>query len=284
MNKTITISLLILSSTVLAQRNDTQASLYNIGLGSLTGGIGAVINKKPNEKLGRVLVKGLWQGALGGYAIFESKRLVRLIYKNNELGFAWPSKIVNAAGTSIVENAAANRNFWETWHINYGFNRFELNVKDSVHFHYKIMPVALVFTIGVAIQTKFELGKTLQSGQFMFSSNTKRWEETNSIGIAYPGNIVYKPGQEHMNNLLSHEIIHMYQFNDINGINTYLDKPSAALSKKSTLFKKVNDWVYFDFNHITQLYLHGMEGDDNAWYYDNYYEHEAGYYSNTLYH
>ncbi len=282
MNKIYALIFIMFLNGVHAQHNDTQSGIYNIGLGSLTGGIGAMINKKPGEKLGKVLLKGLWQGAVGGYAIFESKRMIRLIHQNNELGFAWPSKLVNAAGTSIVENAAANRNLWEQWHINYGFNRVEFNVKDGLDVHYKVMPVALVYTIGIALQTKFELGKTLQSGQFIFSSNTKRWEETNSIGIAYPGNIVYKPNVADNNKLLSHEIIHIYQLNDINGINVYFDRPRAFFSSKSKLFKDINDWVYFDFNSIVQGYLHSLEDINRVNYYDNYFEHEAGYYSRTL--
>jgi len=265
-----------------AQRNDTQAGLYNIGLGSLTGGIGAMINKKPDEKLGKVFVKGLWQGALGGYAVFESKRMVRLIHKNNELGFAWPSKILNAAGTSIVENAAANRNLWEKWHINYGFSRIEIHVKDKFSVRYKVMPVALVYTVGIALQTKFELGQTLQTGHFIFSSNTKRWEETNSDAIAYPGNIVYKPGEPGFNNILSHEIIHLYQFNDVNGFNAYLDKPYSYLNKNSQSFTTVNKWVYLDVNNILQQYLYLLANKNRVYYYDNYFEHEAGYYSDTL--
>jgi len=282
MKKTATFFLLLLTATLCAQRNDTQAGLYNIGLGSLTGGIGAMINKKPAEKLGPVLVKGLWQGAVGGYTIFESKRLTRLIYQNKELGFSWPSKIVNAAGTSIVENAAANRNLWEKWHINYGFSRIELDLKDSPKVRYKVMPVAFVYTVGVALQTKFELGKTLQTGQFIFSSNTKRWEDTNSIGVAMPGNIVYKPGMESFHNIITHEIIHLYQLNDLNGINTYMDKPHAYLGSKSDFFKKVDRWIAFDYNTFLSAALYELENINTVRYYDNYFEHEAGYYSNTL--
>lgn len=273
---------LLLTSSVFAQRNDTQAGLYNIGLGSLTGGIGAMINKKPTEKLGPVLVKGLWQGAIGGYTLFESKRLIRLVHQNKELGFSWPSKMVNAAGTSIVENAAANRNFWEKWHLNYGFSRFELDLKDRPKFQYKLMPVAFVYTVGVALQTKFELEKTLQTGQFIFSSNTKRWEDTNSIGVAVPGNIVYKPGMDSFYNVIAHEIVHLYQFNDLSGINTYMDKPHAYLSTKSSFFKKIDKWVAFDYNTLVSTALYELENINAVRYYDNYFEHEAGYYSNTL--
>ena len=282
MKRTITLLLLIISTSSIAQRNDTQAGLYNIGLGSFMGGIGAMINKKPTEKLGPVLVKGLWQGAVGGYTIFESKRLTRLIYQNKELGFSWPSKIVNAAGTSIVENAAANRNLWEKWHLNYGFSRIEVDLTDRPKVHYKVMPVSLVHTIGIAFQSKFELAKTLQTGQFIFSSTTKRWKETNSIGIAFPGNIVYKPNEGEFHNMISHEIIHLYQLNDFNGINTYLDKPYAYLGKKSNFFKSVDKWVAVEYNTYVQLYLYGLENRNRIQYYDNYFEHEAGYYSNTL--
>lgn len=282
MKKTTTLFLLLITTAVSAQSNDTEAGLFNIGLGSLTGGIGAMINKKPTEKLGRVFVKGLWQGAIGGYTIFESKRLLRLVHQHNELGFSWPSKILNAAGTSIVENAASNRDLWEKWHLNYGFSRFELDLKERPKFQYKVMPVAFVYTVGVALQTKFELGKTLQTGQFIFSSNTKRWEETNSIGVAVPGNIVYKPGMESFHNVIVHEIIHLYQFNDLNGINTYMDRPHAYLSTKSDFFKKIDRWIAFDYNTLVSSGLYELEDINAVRYYDNYFEHEAGYYSNTL--
>jgi len=53
--KTYTLLFLFLSSIYSnAQQNDTQAALYNIGLGSLFGGVGAMINKKPQEKLDKV--------------------------------------------------------------------------------------------------------------------------------------------------------------------------------------------------------------------------------------
>jgi len=39
-------------------KNDFHASLYNIGFGGIVGGIGAVINKKPHDKLGKVFLKG----------------------------------------------------------------------------------------------------------------------------------------------------------------------------------------------------------------------------------
>lgn len=48
------------------------------------GGIGALINKKPEHKFDKVLLKGVYQGALGGYVTFESKRLIRAAVNNND--------------------------------------------------------------------------------------------------------------------------------------------------------------------------------------------------------
>ena len=119
-------------------KNDFEAGLFNIGFGGIVGGFGAVINKKPNEKTGKVFLKGFYQGALGGYLLFESKRLVGKFGNTGNYNYVWPSKLINFAGVSIIENAAGNRNFWERWHINFGFNRLEFYTKDKFKLSYRI--------------------------------------------------------------------------------------------------------------------------------------------------
>ena len=163
--------LILLSHTNMAQKNDFEAGLFNVGIGSVLGGIGAVINKEPNEKFGKTLLKGLGQGALGGYLVFESKRLVREFAKSGNYGYVWPSKLVNSAGTSIIENAAANKDFWTRWHLNIGFNRFELNTNESFKMSYRIMPFAFYSTIANATEGDFNLGKSLKMGTFGFKTN-----------------------------------------------------------------------------------------------------------------
>lgn len=54
------IVLLPISSSY-SQSNDTEAALYNVGFGGITAAIGAVINKKTEEKFGKVLLKGRWE-------------------------------------------------------------------------------------------------------------------------------------------------------------------------------------------------------------------------------
>jgi hypothetical protein len=113
-----------------AQSSNAEMVLYNISLGSIASGVGALINKEPSERWHKVLLKGMGQGALGGYLIYESKNLLSRISKEERWEYSWYAKAVNSAGASIVENASSNRNFWERWHLNFGFNRVEFYTKD----------------------------------------------------------------------------------------------------------------------------------------------------------
>ena len=83
----------------MAQENDLQYGLANIGIGAVIGGVGALINKEAEQRWDKTLLKGFAQGALGGYLIFESKRLVREFSEHRNYNLIWPSKLVNAAGS-----------------------------------------------------------------------------------------------------------------------------------------------------------------------------------------
>ena len=77
MFKVIIIFLALFSSTqTYTQNSELEYGLLNIASGAIVGGIGAVINKNSNQKIHKALGKGLAQGALGGYLVFESKRLL----------------------------------------------------------------------------------------------------------------------------------------------------------------------------------------------------------------
>lgn len=80
------------------QNTKTEMAFYNIGLGSVFSGVGALINKKPNERWEKVLLKAMGQGALGGYLIYESKNLIGNINDKQKWEYSWYGKIVNSAG------------------------------------------------------------------------------------------------------------------------------------------------------------------------------------------
>lgn len=256
-------------------------AVYNIGLGSIFSGVGALINKKPNERWDKVLLKGMGQGAIGGYLIYESKNLIGDINDKRGWEYSWYGKIANSAGTSIVENASSNRNFWEKWHLNFGFNRLEFYIKDKFKVKYKIMPVSLYLTVSTAIGNKFEFERTFQTGEIIFSSP----EVSSGSGLvrgSARGNILLL-NKRFLNDyeLYTHEIIHIYQYYDFNFVNTYLNKPYANWSKKSNTFSKINEIFYIDLNGVVLRPLYLLENGNRDCYYDNFFENEAGFYARS---
>jgi hypothetical protein len=274
--------LFLLNNYCYPQSNDGEALLYNISIGGFFGTIGAIINKKPNEKLDKVILKGFSQGSLGGYLTFESKRLLRLGAKNEDWKLIWAAKLLNASGTSIKDNSVQNINFWYKWHLNIGFNRFEFETKDKFKMNYKIMPVALVYNVLAFSQTKFDYKTSLQTGEFIFKSNDYRLYEAGSQGVSFPGTIVIRKDQYNNYNVVAHEIIHIYQSNDFSILNSYYLKPLKKIENKYDFISKINNHMYYDFHYLPLRLLYNLETKTANRYYDNYFEHEAGYFSNTL--
>ncbi len=146
-----------------AQTNNFENITYNVGIGSIGSAIGAVINKKADEKTGKVILRALWKGGLGGAIVFGSKKLTTEIVINDQLEYNWGAKILNSAGTSIIENAANNRDIFDRFHINLAFNRIEFHTPGKLRVRYKVLPVALGLTIFTAVNSKFETKLSLQS-------------------------------------------------------------------------------------------------------------------------
>jgi len=251
-------------------KNDFEAGLFNIGFGGFLSGVGAVINKKPNEKTGKVFLKGFGQGALGGYMIFESKRLIGKFSETGNYGYVWPSKLVNSAGVSIIENGAANRDFGDRWHLNIGFNRLEIFTKNKFKVAYRIMPFALGNTVYGFTQGKLDFSESIKVGSFVFIT-----DEINSSGdfngVAYSNSILI---EKNLNGVLPHEIIHVYQYESFSGLNPYLNKPINKLTKNKW-FKTYNKIFYTDFNYLTFRGFYNLNTNRST----NFFENEARYYT-----
>ncbi|MCF6308487.1 MAG: hypothetical protein L3J09_11090 [Flavobacteriaceae bacterium] len=279
--KLIFVFLIIIPFSVFPQNNKTEAALYNIGLGSIGSGIGALINKKPHEKWNKVLVKGLWQGAIGGYLVYESKNILSKILEQKTWEYSWAAKMVNSAGTSIIENAASNRDFWVQWNINIGFNRIEFHTKDKFKVKYRIMPISVALFTVVALESKFEWKRTLQTGEIIFSTEDDKLPNVSATTL---GNIV-RFSNSSFNNFQTgaHEFIHIYQYYDYNFINAYYKKPLNKLANTSKSFNALNSIFYWDFHAGVLRSLYLLEGTNNACYFDNYFEHEAQFYSSGIF-
>lgn len=277
---------LVSVSSLRSQSNNTETALFNIGIGSVFSGIGAVINKEPKERFGDVLYKGMLQGALGGYLVYESKVIAGGIAKHRNLSYGWPAKFVNSAGTSIIENAASNRNFWEQWNLNIGFNRIEFHTQDRFQLKYKIQPVAFLLTAYTAVQNKFEPELSLRVGEFVFSGNSYyRSEDNTYLGAAIGTTILLNPETGGFNyNTMAHEMIHVFQYHDFNVLNTYMNKPLEQFKEGSGFFRKMDKFLHYDINIFIFAGLYKMEhfGEDVRTfdgYYSNYFEREAHFFS-----
>jgi hypothetical protein len=269
--------LVVKSGTNFAQQNDTQAALFNVGTSTLVSGVGALINKKPDEKGGKVFLRGMWQGALGGALVYNSKQMIYEFGQSDNSAWAWGSKVVNAAGVSIIENAGANQKFLSSWHFNFGFNRIEFNTEKSFKIRYKVMPFALNSFIYSFTKGSFDLEQTLKIGQPFFWAQEL---ESSAVGITVSNSILMIEKWADSKNK-AHELIHTYQYQGLVVFNTYYAVPFERLLRKENGFTKAyKKWIYTDFNYLifTGLYSLGRLG--NNCQYDNPYEQDANFYSN----
>lgn len=269
----------------MAQTNDTREGIYNIGFGAVFGGIGAIITKDKDEKLLKVFVKGMGQGPLGGYVVFESKRLIRNFSETGNYGYIWPSRILNSAGNSIMENAASNRNFYEQWNLHIGFNRIEILTKDKLKLRYRFMPWSFGNLIRTSTEGSLDISRTLKTGIPVFKTSRDRiiedsnggfaqgWARGNTIAI-FDGPLVDKES------VLSHEIIHVYQNESFVVFNPYLNKTiENSISEKIT-DTKVWKSIYLDLNNVYFYTAHRIDAEIKDNYFKQFFEQEAFYYQN----
>ena len=278
MNKLKILIITFMVTNVIYCQNKTEMALYNVGLGSFVGGVGAVINKNPNEKTGKVFLKGFLQGGLGGFFVYESKKFILKIPENNKLEYAWGAKFINSIGSSIIENASLNKDFWEVWHINIGFNRIEVYTRHKIKIKYKVMPISLLLTGVFAYGNKFELDKSLKTGEIIFSVSDK----FEHAGATWGKLILIDKLRLNEFDTIAHEIVHSYQYEDFNFVNTFINKPKLDLLNKSKFGKKLSKYFYFDLQAPIFGSLYLLE-DGRDRYYDNFFEYEAAFFSNTLY-
>ena len=270
-----------------AQNNDAQAAIYNIGLGGFFGGFGAVINKKPNEKIGKVFVKGLWQGSFGGLLTYKSKQFIYDFSNSGDFKDAWGSKILNSIGNSIVHNAASNTNFWEKMYLNFGFNRLEFSLKNKFKVQYQIMPLSLLATVVSSTQGSFDFKNSIKTGHFIFKTSyingdSKFHSSEPARGSTSLNNInlLNNLSQEIERKVIAHEIIHVYQYNDFSNINPVFNKPKQLfLNNDNKVVQFYRKWFYSDFNGFLYNSLYVLENQNRQDYFDNYFEKEANYYS-----
>ena len=92
---------------------------------------------------------------------------------------------------------------------------------------------------------------------------------------------MYTPDKNNFN-LFSHEIIHIFQANDFSQIETLINKPLNNINSTNNFINGINKYIHYDFRYLPQLILYKVENKNAKFYYDNVFEREAAYYSNSF--
>jgi hypothetical protein len=267
------------SLKITAQDSDAKFGLLNIATGGVVGGIGALINKEPEESFYTVLGKGFAQGALGGYLVFESKRMLTTFVQQENYTYVWPSKILNSAGTSIIENAASNKDFWENWHITLGFTRFDINIKDNVQIRYRVMPFSLLRAIQLqTISRNVDWNKSMKLGVLVFIRDEHTFRSADVDGSQASNHISLKKDSAGIE-IEAHEILHVYQNNQFSGLNPYFNKINSSLQENSKIYGSYQKIFYTDFNSPIFRGLYKLGRSKAGSYEENIFEREAYFFA-----
>jgi hypothetical protein len=270
-----TLLIVTVTSTVFAQHQEREVLLYNIGFGGITAGIGAVINKPKNINWKKAFVKAFWQGSIGGCINYAGKKTLYQINKQDNKLYAWPAKILHAAGVSITENAALNEPFLQNWNIAYGLVRFDFSINGKKKFKARFLPEVLDAIYNGSKAGSFDFKNTLLTGNLIYTNKENAlvlFGDEYVEGVSFSRSIAIGANWALTNRIIAHEIVHLFQYEEYQIFNTWL-KPLEKKIKSKAINKVFSKYIYFDVPYFWLPYT--IERYNNQHYYRNFYEFEA---------
>lgn len=253
-----------------SQQQERKLLLYNTTFGGISSAIGAVINKK-NENWKNCFVRGFWQGSIGGLINYSSKKTIYLVNKHNSFEYALPARLLNAAGNSIIYNAAANEPFLQNWNLEYGIFRFDLSLKSQNKFKARILPESIFASAVSLSKGKFDIETTMLTGVMTFKTNKLISTARRTDAINYGRAIIYLDSAKKYK-LVAHEIIHEFQYREYLAFNSFL-RPVVSKTKNTGIKKVFEKYIYPDVPYFGLFYmLEGMHLKPQA---KNFFEFEA---------
>jgi hypothetical protein len=262
-----------------AQDYEVQSALYNVIGGAVTGGIGAVINRKEGEKWTTALLKGCGGGAAGGGIMYLGKKVNFLIVAKNDISYAWLSRFVFSAGNSLVENAAGGLSLVNRFHFDVGFVRLNF-YPAKMKIEPKIMPGALGGIIFTAFYGRFDGVSTLRSGTVVFRTREISYApylvgSTTGNGFLL-ADTIYGKGY-YFNEIFAHEMVHTFQFSEFSGVNYFFQNKKEQWRANSATFAKMEKWIHADLNYAVFMlnYFVVQGGFERSLYCKNFLENEA---------
>ena len=234
------------------QSQRLEFAAYNVGFNALAAGVGAAINKKPDQTPGNAFLKGLGKGALGSLLIHQAKASVYQIIKQEQYVWAWPAKITNTLGSSIVQHAAANRGMFDRLHLNLWFVRADYSLKDK-QFLLRLVPSQVYGALYIKRYGDLNFSKSLQTGLHYYDTPLHQLLNGEAYGYATATSIaVGTPayGDHYYYNVVAHEVMHTLQYESAVGLNPYLDRIDKPLKDRYSFYKTLSCYVYLDLNYL----------------------------------
>lgn len=264
------------------QSERTKMAVFNIGVNGLFGGIGSLINKKEGDKNFRTFINGFYKGAIGGTVSHVGLSMSHLIQSQENIVYAWPARLVNAMGSSIVQNATENNRMFERLHFNLYVARFEY-FPYRKEFKTRFFTSSLYGIAAVGSGSKFDLGKSLQSGILYFEFDGRFQSslvlvsgigtgQVSSIGMSSDlfGDDFYK--------IYAEEVAHIQQYDRKVAVNALVTKLDQKWKENSKSYNTLSKYIYLDLNGPV-FYLAYRIANVNG-YCNNLFEKEAVNYAN----
>lgn len=231
-------------TTAPAQRDTSPFLESAVASGALIGGLGAILNRDSSESWTAALWRGMSAGALGGWLQYQGKRQALKMASRNHLEYAWLARTLHAAGTSVIENAAASRGPFDSFRFNLGFVRFDLDTRTR-QVRSRLLPAALLGTIHVAQWGHFDAKRSLRTGVLTFRARPTD-HHVRGLAVTRVNTVLYGPWSEFMiSEVLAHELVHTLQYDDYAGA-TMLFKPLVGFAEDWPMAKLGARWVYPD--------------------------------------
>ncbi|GAB5527638.1 MAG: hypothetical protein Roseis2KO_55100 [Roseivirga sp.] len=253
-------------------------ALYNVGLNGLIGGLGSLINQKDRDADFETFARGFYKGAAGGYLSHIGFTMTHRISKKENIAFAWPARLVNSLGSSMVQNAAENRKMFERLHFNLLLTRLEYNTQQR-KFKIRLFTSSLYGLAVVGRGARFDLGKTLKSGIFYFESEGRF---SSSLGSGRATGQVSSIGMRadltgsEFYDVFAEEVAHIIQYDRKVGGNAFAQGWDANLKESSQFYRGLAKYVYFDLNGPIFWLAYKIEDSTQC----HFFEQEAVNYAN----
>ncbi|MEP1033221.1 hypothetical protein [Ekhidna sp.] len=266
------------------EKQRAQFIAFNVGFNGLVGGVGSWINKSENQDFWNAFAKGFYKGAIGGAVSHVGFSLTSQIRTKRNIAYAWPARLVNSFGASIVQNAASNNRMLENLHFNLFVSRLDY-YPYSKKFQARLFTSSIYGIIVTSRDAKLDLMKSLQSGIIYFDSNQNfrsslvEGAATGQVSSVGMRSDIFTSDQEYYD-VFAHEMAHIMQFDRKVAGNAFMIRVDKKAKEKFTIYHKLSKYIYFDLNG--PIFFFAYKFQDNR-HNCNFFEQEAEHYSGRRY-